>query len=170
MAGVVQQILAELRQTRGTPTQKMDRVGSYLGKGIVTEKPYVSDDKLMFNVSDIHKTANPLAKLFRLIMYKLRITPEIYRDAAISHGINVGKSASQITTILSNSRKAIFGDNLTVMQLERNLSFAGQEIVDMSVTIRDANTGELRTFNLSDIADLSIPTEIDNVIDSDDDD
>lgn len=147
------------------PSIQLSACGSELVKGICTSKPKVPDDKLMFTKSDINKTKNPLAKLFRLIMYKLRITPDDYRASAIAYGRSLGKTGAEMTTPLSNARKAIFAENLSTMQLERNLLYANWDIIDIGLTIQNHETGEILEFKLSDIPKLKYDqgTEISEV-------
>lgn len=160
---------AQTREMR--PSQRIAMHGSELLKGIVTERPMVPEDKLMFDRKSISKTKNPLAKLFRLIMYKLRMTPDDYRAKAVAYGSTLGKTGAEMTTALSNARKAIYGENLTIMQLERNLLFADYDILDLAVTIQNHETGEISQYKLSDISTLIPNTaeEIDQLVESDED-
>lgn len=148
--------LPDFSKTKGQkPSERLSGLlDNELLKGICTNRPKVPEDKLMFQRKDINKTKNPLAKLFRLIMYKLRFTPDDYKSKAIAYGASIGKTGAEITTTLSNAKKAIYGENLTVMQLERNLIFADYEILDLSVTIQSKETGEITEYKLSDIAKL----------------
>lgn len=137
------------------PSQCLTALGSQLTKGICTERPIVSDDQLMFRPKDIHDVRNPLAKLFRMIMFKLRMTPDEYKSKTMEYGRSIGKTPAQMNTELSNSKKAIYGGSLTIMQLERNLLHAGYDILDMSLTIKNNTTGEVQTYQLSDVTKLS---------------
>ena len=158
--------LPDFSKVRGKrPSEQMSATGGELLKGICTERPKVPDDKLMFDQRAIGRTKNPLAKLFRLIMYKLRFTPDDYKAKAISYGAKIGKTGAEMTTTLSNARKAIYGENLTIMQLERNLMFADYDILDLSVTIQNRETGEIGEYRLSDIGKLQKYTEEAEILD-----
>lgn len=155
----IQDIIASLRRSdSASPSQTMERHAATLKRNVKSAKPQVSDDKLMFGRKDITDTPNPLARLFRLIMFSLRITPEEYREMAVEYGRHMGKSGPEVTTALSNSKKAIKGKNLTMMQFERNLNFIGKEIIGLEVTIRDTNTGEVNTYSLSQVVSVSNAT------------
>ena len=145
-------LLSDMESTRHmAPSQRVRAVMPKLMRGICTSRPYASDDKLMFNPRSISETSNPLAKLFRYVMYKLRFTEDEYRARAFGHGLREGKAVSQINSDISNAKKAICGKNLTIKQLRRNLEYIGYNLTDIRITVEDAETGEYTSYAISDL-------------------
>ena len=132
------------------PSQILRALGSTLAAGICRTKPMVLDEQRMFPKKSIFATRNRLAILFRMFMNSERITKAEYDARVDAFGRATGKTPAEMATPRSNAVKAIMGDNLSVMQLERNLEFMGWEIMDMSMVLRDTKTGEVRTLALSD--------------------
>jgi hypothetical protein len=135
------------------PSERLNRIGSLLADGIVKGKPKATEDQLLFNKEDIARAKNPLLRLFRLICYKRNITLDDYRAMIYKYELAEGKTMAQVQTCISNTKKAIFGDSLTIMQFERNLNYIGLDIMDLIVITRDEE-GELITYATSDSAKL----------------
>ena len=154
------------------PSQMLRALGSTLAAGICRTKPMVPDEQRMFPKKSIFATRNRLAILFRMFMNSERITKADYDSRVDAFGRASGKTPAEMATPRSNAVKAITGDNLSVMQLERNLEFMGWEIVDLSMIIRDTKTGEIRTLALSDAPKYAegmgtLPSEDDPILDLD---
>lgn len=133
------------------PSQRLQAASATLVQGIVSAKPMVSDDKLMFPERTVHETSNPLAVLFRMFMNTERITSEEYKSRVHAYGRTLGCTPARMATPMSNARKAIEGDNLTIAQLQRNVEYMGWTLDEVTITVRDDKTGERVTYSTTDL-------------------
>lgn len=153
--------LPDLSSTKDCPaSERLARLGPKLIEGVCAGKPPVPDDQLMFDKESIRQAQDQLLKMFRYICYKERVTPEDYRRGIYKYELEGGKTMSQAQTTISNSKKAIFGAALTMMQFERNMNYLGKDIVNMSFDLKDPETGEVTRYNSSDISQIELDAEL----------
>lgn len=111
----------------------------------------VKSGKLIFRVSDILKTVNPIAKLLRMIFVDRRITDDQLNAAHFEFERREGKLSRDINTSRNNAKKMLAKDRVTVQQFEKMLTILNLRIVDMGYTLQDLETGEVKEYKISDI-------------------
>lgn len=105
----------------------------------------------VFEVKDLIETSNPIARLLRLIFLDKNITDKMLNEAHGESERATGKLLRDINTSRNNMLKALSKERMTVQQFERILDVLKLRILDLSYTIQDVNTGEIKMYSLSDV-------------------
>lgn len=130
----------------------------------------------VFEGKELTETSNPIARLLRLIFLDKNITEKMLHDAHFESERATGKLLRDINTSRNNMLKALSKERMTVQQFERILDVLKLRILDLSYTIQDVNTGEIKTYSLSDVPKYlqehniaqSDHVHVDNKLDDDD--
>ncbi len=108
----------------------------------------------IFEINDLTTTVNPIARLLRFIFLDKNITTNVLHDAHFESERATGKLLRDINTSRNNMIKALGKERMTVQQFERILDVLKLQILDLSYTIQDTNTGEVKVYSLSDIPEF----------------
>lgn len=108
----------------------------------------------IFSVHDIAKTVNPIARLIRTIFVDKKITKEEFAEQHHRFLAMEGKFSRDRNTDRNNLYKALDKPCMTVKIFERILTFLGFRIIDISYTILDTKTGEVKEYRTSEIPDF----------------
>lgn len=105
----------------------------------------------IFEINDLTTTVNPIARLLRFIFLDKNITTNVLHEAHFESERATGKLLRDINTSRNNMIKALGKERMTVQQFERILDVLKLQILDLSYTIQDTKTGEVKVYSLSDI-------------------
>lgn len=119
--------------------------------GICEAVPSVPDEDLLFQKKDIAAVSNPIAKLFRMIIYNKRMTESEFFERHRRYKESIGKTLAQINTDKGNLKKTIWMPRLTIQQFEATMSILNYDLVDMVFSLSDRTTGEVKEYRLSDV-------------------
>ena len=108
----------------------------------------------IYNYRNIFQTMNPVAKLLRMIFVDREITDEELDAYHEYSERRKGKYPRDINTDRNNMKKALIRERMSVQQFEKILTILDLSILDMSYTLQDLRTGEIREYKLSDIQDF----------------
>ena len=117
----------------------------------IKTKVSTKSGKQLYNFRNILQTMNPVAKLLRMIFVDREVTNEeldAYHEYAEK---SKGKYPRDINTDRNNMKKALVRERMSVQQFEKILTILDLSILDMSYTLQDLRTGEIREYKLSDI-------------------
>lgn len=105
---------------------------------------------LVFRAVDINQTLNPISRLLRMIFVHKNVTLEHLKEAHEKYTEKEGKFPKEINNDRNNIKKALFKSRMTIHIFERLLLILGYGIEDISLTIKNMETGEKSTYKLSD--------------------
>lgn len=119
--------------------------------GICKSVPTIPDEALLFQKKDIAAVSNPIAKLFRMIIYSKRMTADEFFERHHRYKESIGKTLAQINTDKGNLKKTIWMPRLTIQQFEATMSILDYELSDMVFSLTDRTTGEVVEYRLSEV-------------------
>ena len=140
----------------GSASERASALESRLAMAGAKLKTKVStkSGKPIYNFRNILQTINPIAKLLRMIFVDRDVTNEeldAYHELAEK---SKGKYPRDINTDRNNMKKALVRERMSVQQFEKILTILDLLILDMSYTLQDLRTGEIREYKLSDIQEF----------------
>lgn len=141
----------------GMSIQQMLRQSKSGIAAICETAPKVPDDALMFQLKDIAAVQNPIAKLTRMIIYRMRLTEDMFYERHRKYKESIGKTPSQINTDKGNLKKTIMTPRITIKQFESIMSVLNYDIDDMVFVIKDRDNGKVEEFSLSDLDKIGAP-------------
>lgn len=125
-----------------------------VSKNKLKTKVSTKSGKQIYNYRNIFQTMNPIAKLLRMLFVDRELTDEELDAYHEYSERRKGKYPRDINTDRNNMKKALFRERMSVQQFEKILTILDLSILDMSYTLQDLRTGEIREYKLSDIQDF----------------
>ena len=130
----------ELLKIKIDQAQKHNRFKSLAKKG-----------ECMFTLKEAMDTLNPIARLFKMICIKKHVTEdELFDKHKLYCEEKLGIMPTQTNTDKHNLRKALAKPSMTVNVMAKLLEILGYNIVDISYTIMDKETGKIEEFKYTD--------------------
>lgn len=111
----------------------------------------VSQEVPMFTVEDLRTTSQPLAQIARLFLIKKGVTKERFDFLFKQYAQDTYMSTQDMTSNRNNMRRSLHQPAMTYRTLERLLLICKFAVVDLAVTVRNQETGEVITLALDDV-------------------
>lgn len=108
----------------------------------------------IFTINDLRTTVRPLAQLVRLLMIRNGITEEKFRMFHRNMAMQTCMAANNINYDRNNTWRAMTQQDVTWCFLEKLLSVCNFDLVDISLTLVNRETGEVSTISKSDVQEL----------------
>lgn len=106
--------------------------------------------ELMIKAADVKKTTAPIPRLIHIILYALRITNDQFA-ALYTDFDKPSEKKSSVHPRLGASRAAMSNKHSATFYMFMNLlGILQYDLEDITVKIRDKNTGDIKEFSYSD--------------------
>ena len=112
--------------------------------------------KCLFTSKDVVDTLNPLARFFRMMCVDDNISKEMFFDMHKAHLEQLGLTPNLINIDKHNLIKALVKPSITMDVLSKTTEILGYRVLDMTYTVLDTHTGEVKTYSIN-----HIPNDID---------
>lgn len=116
-------------------------------------KVHVKQGNPIFNIKDICSTINPIARLARMFLVDNDITDDEFDQRHREYCEAQGMFPNMINTDKNNQKKAILKNRMSVTTFEKLADILGYKIVDVSYTLQDSTTGEIKIYKTSETED-----------------
>ena len=116
-------------------------------------KVHVKQGKSIFNIKDICSTINPIARLARMFLVDNDITDDEFDQKHREYCESQGMFPNMINTDKNNQKKAILKNRMSVTTFEKLADILGYRILDISYTLQNSTTGEIKTYKISETED-----------------
>ncbi len=117
----------------------------------------------VFTIDDLKTTHHCLALIMRMLLVACNMSTDEFNSRF--NEFNNQDRKTKVTT-RNNMKRTIQNRNLTFVSFTDILVYLGFTLVDLSVTVRDARTGDVRTISMEDVRDAlkdnAIPEHIVN--------
>ena len=145
--------MADNRKMPGTNANDMlSRIDSKQLQNVMQGSP--SQGTPIFTVEDLRTTVRPLAQLVRLFMIREGITKEKFAMFHRSMAMRTYMSTNNINYDRNNMSRAMTCQDVTWGFLEKLLGICNFDLVDVTLTLSNRETGEVSTISKSDVQEL----------------
>ena len=145
--------MADNRKMPGNNANDMlSRIDSKQLQTVVQGSP--SQGTPIFTVEDLRTTVRPLAQLVRLLMIREGITKEKFTMLHRNMASRTYMATNNINYDRNNTGRAMACQDVTWGFLEKLLGICNFDLVDVTLTLANRETGEVTTISKSDVQEL----------------
>lgn len=130
----------------------LSRIDSTQYRQVVQASP--SQGKPIFTINDLRTTVRPLAQIVRLLMIREGITEEKFRMYHRNMALQTYMATNNINYDRNNMSRAMTQQDVTWCFLEKLLAVCNYDLVDVTLTLSNRETGEVTTISKSDVQEL----------------